>query len=158
MTYTPQQQYAQPAGEVPLSAPLYGASLPDAVIRFFKKYGTFSGRASRSEYWWWVLVNGIVITLFYAAAIFSAINEAEVGLMIVQGFASIWLLATLVPAWALIARRLHDINLSGWLALLVLIPFFGAIVIIVFAVMDAKPEGQRFDQQERQRFDQPVSF
>ncbi|WP_258229307.1 DUF805 domain-containing protein [Arthrobacter sp. HMWF013] len=132
--------------------------MPDAVSRFFKKYATFSGRASRSEYWWWVLANGIVLILFYAAAILSALNEPEVGLMIVQGLASTWLLATLVPAWALIARRLHDVNVSGWLALLVLIPFFGAIVIIVFAVMDAKPEGQRFDQPEHQRFDQPVSF
>ncbi|WP_426225158.1 DUF805 domain-containing protein [Pseudarthrobacter sp. DSP2-3-2b1] len=158
MTFTPQQQYAQPAGEVPLSAPLYGASLPDAVIRFFKKYGTFSGRASRSEYWWWVLVNGIFIILFYAAAVLAGINQSEVGLMIALSLASSWLLATLVPAWALTARRLHDINLSGWLGLLVLIPFFGAIVLIVFTVMDAKPEGQRFDQVEHHRFNQPVSF
>ena len=45
---------------MPLWAPLYGASFGEAVARFFMKYATFSGRASRSEYWWWALVSGIV--------------------------------------------------------------------------------------------------
>lgn len=47
-----------------LSAPLYGASFPQAVSRFFRKYATFSGRASRSEYWWWVLANTLVAVGF----------------------------------------------------------------------------------------------
>ena len=51
---------APPTGETPLWAPLYGASLPQAVRRFFAKYADFSGRASRSEYWWWYLVTVIV--------------------------------------------------------------------------------------------------
>ncbi|MDR1634870.1 MAG: DUF805 domain-containing protein [Bifidobacteriaceae bacterium] len=48
---------------VPLDKPYYGASLGVAVVRFFKKYATFSGRASRSEYWWWQLVTTIVSTV-----------------------------------------------------------------------------------------------
>src|SRR6478672_3799532 len=60
-----QNPYATPAypgitaGPVPRWAPLYGASLPEAVPRYFRKYATLSGRASRSEFWWWALVNGI---------------------------------------------------------------------------------------------------
>jgi uncharacterized membrane protein YhaH (DUF805 family) len=43
------------ATSVPLSQPLYGATLGQAVSRFFRKYATFTGRASRSEYWWMAL-------------------------------------------------------------------------------------------------------
>ncbi|MDQ0616768.1 DUF805 domain-containing protein [Arthrobacter globiformis] len=146
MTYTPQQQYAQPAGDVPLWAPLYGASAPDAVIRFFKKYATFSGRASRSEYWWWELVNTIVTILFYLVLGLTDANgtgEASAGPLILLG---LWLMATIVPEMALTVRRLHDANLSGWIALLGLIPLVGGIIVLVFVLMGPKPEGQRFDQ------------
>ena len=50
-------------GEPPLWAPYYGAPFPAAVKRFFAKYATFSGRASRSEYWWWVPVSYTHLTL-----------------------------------------------------------------------------------------------
>ncbi len=146
MTYTPQQQSAQPVVDVPLSAPLYTASPPDAVIRFFKKYATFSGRASRCEYWWWVMVNGVVTTLLYFSAVLAGINEVMAGVMIALGLLGAWLLATLVPGVALIVRRLHDANFSGWMALLLLIPVLGDIAVLVFVLMDAKAEGQRFDR------------
>ena len=53
------QQQTHPApnlGEPPLWAPFFGADGVQAVRRFFKKYATFTGRASRSEYWWWAFV------------------------------------------------------------------------------------------------------
>src|SRR4051794_17713464 len=53
------QPYGQ-LGEVPLSQPLYGATIGQAVRRFWKKYVTFTGRASRSEFWWWYLVAVLV--------------------------------------------------------------------------------------------------
>ena len=52
---SPPQESAKGAA-APVDSPLRGASLPEALRRFFAKYATFSGRASRSEYWWWVLV------------------------------------------------------------------------------------------------------
>jgi uncharacterized membrane protein YhaH (DUF805 family) len=144
MTHTPQQQYVESI-DVPLWAPLYGASAPDAVIRFFKKYATFSGRASRSEYWWMILVNGVVSNLFYLLAVLAGINDADVGSVIALGLLGAWLLATILPGVALIVRRLHDANLSGWMALLGLIPLAGGIILLVFVLMGPKPEGQRFD-------------
>ena len=67
MSYPQQPNAFSPqTGETPLWAPLYGATLQQAVQRFFKKYAIFSGRASRSEYWWWALVSlivGIVINI-----------------------------------------------------------------------------------------------
>jgi uncharacterized membrane protein YhaH (DUF805 family) len=49
----------------------------------------------------------------------------------------IWILATIVPAIALLIRRLHDTNRSGWWALIGLVPFVGAIVLIICTVEDS---------------------
>jgi uncharacterized membrane protein YhaH (DUF805 family) len=146
MTYSLHQEYAQPDAEVPLWAPHYRASAPDAVIRFFKKYATFTGRASRCEYWWWVLVNAIVVTLLYLIAAYAGIAESPAIMVIALVLLGAWMLGTFVPGLALLVRRLHDANFSGWMALLGLIPLVGGIVLLVFVVMDAKPEGQQFDQ------------
>lgn len=80
--YPPQNPYGQqpastgPGGEPPLWAPYYGISFGGAVTRFFKKYATFSGRASRSEFWWWYLVNVVVaIVLGILAGVGAATSE-----------------------------------------------------------------------------------
>lgn len=57
----------------------------------------------------------------------------------------IWGLATIIPSIALGVRRLHDANFSGWLLLLVLVPFLGALAILVFTLLPSNPAGQRFD-------------
>ena len=57
-------QYAAPTATVPLDKPYYGCSFQEAFLRFWKKYTVFKGRASRSEFWWWVLAAfGINIVL-----------------------------------------------------------------------------------------------
>ena len=53
------------SGQTPLDAPLRGASFGQAFSRFFKKYATFHGRASRSEFWWWFLANAIIGGILY---------------------------------------------------------------------------------------------
>ena len=58
----------------------------------------------------------------------------------------IWGLATIVPSLALVVRRLHDGNFSGWLVLIVLVPFLGALALLVFMILGSNPAGQRFDQ------------
>lgn len=58
----------------------------------------------------------------------------------------IWGLGTLVPSIALTVRRLHDVNFSGLLLLLILVPFLGALAVLVFSLLPANPAGQRFDQ------------
>jgi len=84
-------------------------------------YADFSGRVSRQAYWMFVLV-------YIVLAIAIAIVESVIGLSIL-GF--IFALAVLVPSIALAARRLHDTGLSGWFQLIALIPFLGAIILIV---------------------------
>jgi uncharacterized membrane protein YhaH (DUF805 family) len=144
------------AGPVPLWAPLYGASLLEAVSRFFKKYATFSGRASRSEYWWWTLVASIISLVLNVVMLVGDSAGATLrpdgtsvpgpGYVVGLVLAAIWFLAVLVPSLALTVRRLHDANYSGWMYLLVLIPLAGPIIVFVFILMGPKPEGQRFDE------------
>ena len=50
----------------PLDWPHYGIGFVPAVKRGFQKYATFTGRASRSEFWWWALANAIVGTVLYS--------------------------------------------------------------------------------------------
>ncbi|GAA1826181.1 DUF805 domain-containing protein [Agromyces salentinus] len=155
MTYAP----AQPStsAEPPLSQPLYGATLGQAIKRFFTKYATFSGRASRSEYWWWTLANVIITTVLYGVLMVLAFSGATVdsvsgtsqpgplfglGIAIYVG----WYLAVLVPSLAIVWRRLHDTNRSGGFFFLSFIPFVGSIILIVFLVLDTDPAGARFDR------------
>ena len=153
MSY-PQQPNAFPprTGETPLWAPLYGATLQQAVQRFFKKYAIFSGRASRSEYWWWALVSlivGIVINIITSTGTTTNASGTAVtgpGAIVGLILAVIWGLGTIVPSVALLARRLHDVNLSAWLILLVLVPFLGGLALLVMTILPSNPAGQRFDQ------------
>lgn len=154
----PQQteQYGAQTGEPPLWAPYYGAPIGAAVKRFFKKYADFSGRASRSEYWWWTLVSAIVTTILNTLATVVGSAGATVsdsGTVTLGGGAiafyvilGIWGLATLVPSLALLVRRLHDGNFTGWLALLVLVPFLGVLAVFVLSLLPSNPAGQRFDK------------
>jgi uncharacterized membrane protein YhaH (DUF805 family) len=62
---------------------------------------------------------------------------------------SVFVLAALgcaLPAWALVVRRLHDADLSGWMSLLTVLPYAGAILQIVFGMLPQKPLGERFDR------------
>lgn len=152
----PQPQQAQPwqGGEPPLWAPYYGASLGAAVNRFFKKYTVFHGRASRSEYWWWALVAfgvSIILQILIASGNGGAISGTVTsapgpGLVIGGILAAIWGLGTVIPSLALVARRLHDVNLSGWLMLVALVPFLGGVALLVMTILPSSPAGQRFDQ------------
>lgn len=135
-----------------MSQPLYGATMGQAVTRFFKRYAQFSGRSSRSEYWWLTLalfiasvVYGIILGIFSAGAYDANTGTYSGGVIFVGVIGVIVMLALLVPSIALTVRRLHDVNLSGWLYLLVLIPSVGSLIIFIFTLLGSKPEGARFD-------------
>lgn len=83
----------------------------------FSKYADFSGRASRSEYWWFFLF------IILAGAIVSMLDNKLGG---------VFYLATLLPSLAAATRRLHDTSRSGWWQLICLVPLVGLIVLLVF--------------------------
>jgi uncharacterized membrane protein YhaH (DUF805 family) len=102
----------------------------EAVKTCFSKYVDFSGRASRSEYWWFVLAYVIV------AIVAGFIHQVVYGLVV---------LAFLLPMLAAGARRLHDIGKSGWWLLLGLIPLVN-LVLLYFAVQPSQPEGNEYGE------------
>ena len=95
-----------------------------AVKTCLNKYATFSGRAQRSEYWYFFLF--MIVVNIVASVLDSAIFGDIPVLYLIST------LALIVPSIAAGVRRLHDTDKSGWWLLLGLIPIVGAIVLIVF--------------------------
>ena len=100
----------------------------ESISTCFKKYVTFDGCASRSEFWWFALFTFLV---------------SIVAGFVSQALSSLFSLAVLLPSLAVGARRLHDTDRSGWFLLLWLVPVVGWIILIVWAVQEGK-EPNRF--------------
>jgi uncharacterized membrane protein YhaH (DUF805 family) len=113
-----------------------------AVKSFWTNYANFKGRARRSEYWFIQLF--LVVTNLAAAVIDLVLMNGDVDRFIANGGGGIvglvWLLATIVPALAVLVRRLHDTGRTGWWVLIGLVPIAGGIVLLVFSVMDSHPQ------------------
>ena len=93
-------------------------SFQTSVKTCFKKYATFSGRASRSEFWYFYLfVWGLSIILLFISFISLKQGQRVSSDIFFWSFAGFGL-ATLIPFFAVSARRLHDINKSGWFQIL----------------------------------------
>nr|WP_318963260.1 DUF805 domain-containing protein [Sphingosinicella flava] len=117
-----------------------------------KRYAEFSGRSRRKEYWMFTLflflVNiaaGLVLSLVMGGA---AMSDGDGGIMAALG-GSLLLLAILglvflIPSIAVGVRRLHDQDKSGWFLLLGLIPYLGAIVLIVMMCLSGTPGPNRY--------------
>ena len=111
-------------------------SFKEAVVRALtQNYCNFSGRASRSEYWWFYLftcivswVVSIVVSLFS-----SDLSTMYIASMVVG-------LAFLLPSLGIAVRRLHDIGKSGWWMFISLIPLIGAIILLVWWCKDSQME------------------
>jgi uncharacterized membrane protein YhaH (DUF805 family) len=92
-----------------------------------KNYVGFSGRARRTEIWMFFLISMIV-------SIIISVVESVIGFP--GTISGLYSLAILLPAIAVGMRRLHDTDRSGWWMLLSLIPFFGAIVLLIFFCLE----------------------
>jgi uncharacterized membrane protein YhaH (DUF805 family) len=96
-------------------------------LEVLKKYVVFDGRAHRTEFWMFVLVNLIISILLTIVDVAIGTYGAGGGLL-----SGIYSLAVLLPSLAVGARRLHDVGRSGWWLLLGLIPIVGIIILIVW--------------------------
>ncbi len=100
-------------------------SFGEAISTCFSKYATFSGRARRSEYWYFTL--------------FNLILSGVVSIFKIQILVTLVSIALLLPGLGVGVRRLHDIGKSGWYLLIGLIPVVGAILLIVWYCRDSDP-------------------
>lgn len=114
-------------------------------IQAFQKYAVFSGRASRSEYWGFVLVHIlIVVALRIANEIIDGSGASGVILWTGALITIAYALATLVPALAVSVRRLHDTGRSGWWFLINFIPLIGWLILIVFMCIGSEPRRNKY--------------
>ena len=114
-------------------------AFPAAIKTCFNKYADFKGRATRAEYWWF----GLFVTLVSAGAsivdaTFFGTDFSETGAL-----GALWSLAIILPSLAVGARRLHDINCSGWWQLM-LLTVIGIIPLIIMYCLRSNPEENRF--------------
>ncbi|WP_324780207.1 DUF805 domain-containing protein [Thiobacillus sedimenti] len=107
----------------------------DWYLMAWQKYFDFSGRSRRKEYWMFFLFNlGIGIALLVADLLTGSYSKTA-GMGLLGGLYS---LATLIPNLSMTVRRLHDIGRSGWWFFILLVPLIGAIVLLVFMLLDSK--------------------
>ncbi|WP_411343743.1 DUF805 domain-containing protein [Paenibacillus sp. WLX1005] len=99
-----------------------------------KHYATFTGRASRTEFWMFALFNALFAI---ACLIIDNILGTE------RILYAVYMLAVLVPTIAVSVRRLHDIGRTGWWYLLNFVPF-GAFVILVFDCLPSEPADNQY--------------
>ena len=117
-----------------------------AIRSFWSRFVDFKGRSRRSEYWYVQLF--LVVTNLAVAGIDLALMDGDVDRFIANGGGGIvgliWIIATIVPALAVLIRRLHDAGKTDWRALVGFIPLVGAIVLLVFTVTDSSPGENKY--------------
>lgn len=129
----------------------------ETVKHNFSNYTTFSGRASRSQFWWWylfVVVVGVILNII-DSIIGWGIGKSEITLndQVFQNpgvgiLALIFWLAVFIPTLAVMARRLHDTDRSGWWILwgylLALVCCIGFIILLVFWIQRGTPGDNKY--------------
>ncbi len=106
--------------------------MQEAFVTCMKKYALFSGRATRSEYWWFTLCQVMIVMAV------SIVGDKLAGLAT---------LVFLMPALAVSARRLHDLGRSGWWMLLGFVPLIGNLVLLLWAVQPSQAGENEYDPQ-----------
>ncbi|MFE3797256.1 DUF805 domain-containing protein [Nocardia tengchongensis] len=129
----------------------FGASIKSVL----SNYATFSGRARRSEFWWFTLFHLLIFigmpVLNVALTASDSTGTSPLG--VVHGLLE---LALILPSLAVQVRRLHDAEFSGWWLLIAFIPFVGALTLFVFSVMDGTHGPNKYGSDPKDR--EPQNF
>jgi uncharacterized membrane protein YhaH (DUF805 family) len=118
-------------------------------LKVLKNYAVFTGRASRTEYWMFVLFNIIFCTI---AIVIDHLLGTTFNIDSLNGavnfpygyFYLVYVLAVLIPGLAVFVRRLHDIGKTGWYFLVAIIPIVGAIWLLILLVTDSNPGANKY--------------
>ena len=125
-----------------------------SIKSVFSKYADFSGRATRSEYWYFYLFNFLVFMVYYIALFAMLVSGSRdssaagyLSVMII-----IYALVMTIPSLAVTVRRLHDTGHSGWWIFLNLIPVIGSIVLFIWYITDSDPDTNEYGDNPKQEF------
>lgn len=114
-------------------------------VCLWQKYATFSGRAKRSEFWYFALL----------LVICDGVMESWTNIgwrSITDGYrldsldyvVGVYILGTIIPRFSALVRRLHDVNKSGWFMLIVVLPYIGVLILLYFLVKKGTAGPNRF--------------
>lgn len=127
-------------------------SFGEAIRSGFQNFVTWRGRATRAEYWWWTLFVFIVqipFSIIYQVSVQSAITAGTLDIWAYFNWAYFLLvivgLVLFLPSLAMLIRRLHDTDRSGGWYWILLVPFVGSIILLVFTLLPSTPGPNRFD-------------
>ena len=110
-------------------------------IAVLKKYAVFEGRSRRKEYWFYALFTMLISIALTLLDIQLGWYQKQYGIGTLN---TIYGVAVLIPGLAVSVRRLHDIGKSGFWLFIALIPFIGAIILLVFMVRDSDPGDNQY--------------
>ena len=108
------------------------------------KYAMFKGRANRSEFWLFALVN-VAISIVYQILV-SVLAGSTATTLIVSIIFGVIALAILVPGLALSVRRMHDIGKGGGWIFISFVPIIGSIWFLVLCIKEGEPAANRFGE------------
>ncbi|PZV38670.1 DUF805 domain-containing protein [Mesorhizobium kowhaii] len=104
-----------------------------------RNYFNFAGRARRKEYWGYCLFWTVCLLIIGGIGLFTDMDmgdfDSDVSAAVTVGLCGTFILATFLPSLGMIVRRLHDIGVTGWLCLVILIPTIGSLIILVCALI-----------------------
>jgi uncharacterized membrane protein YhaH (DUF805 family) len=109
-----------------------------AISSGFQNYVNFTGRAARSQFWYWVLFAVL------ASIVASLIDFALFPRSYLSPINTLVGLALFLPGLAVSVRRLHDTDRTGWWLLLLFIPLIGTIILLVWFCAAGSPGPNRF--------------
>ncbi|MDE6236866.1 MAG: DUF805 domain-containing protein [Muribaculaceae bacterium] len=118
----------------------YQVSFKEAIQRAFNNYCNFSGRASRSEYWWFQLFTTLVSWVLSIIGVIIFGTESAAASL----FTYIWGFAILLPQLGLLFRRLHDTGRSGWNWCWSFLPIIGWIILLVYLCQDSQMQDNQY--------------
>jgi uncharacterized membrane protein YhaH (DUF805 family) len=125
----------------------------DWMLMPLRRYADFSGRSRRKEYWMFALfiliVYAVLGTLFVMGANFASIGSGGDPEISVIGWIAISLfglvaLGIFIPSLAVVVRRLHDQDKSGWFILIQFIPYIGGIIMLIFMCIEGTKGENRY--------------
>jgi len=114
-------------------------------------YANFSGRASRVEYWMFVLINAVILAvLTIVENVAGLTSEPADEFSRSTGYlSSIYALIVFIPNWAVIVRRLHDVGKSGWL-LLIGLTCIGVIPLFIWSIASGNDGDNQYGPSPRE--------